>query len=277
MRNGFWLIAGLISVCVARGEAQVPRTISCNDVSGRPVTPVQVMNGTIAKATTDQNGRRVIEYDPRPLDGISSQEQLFVYAHECGHHALGHDSRGPLDISQEQDADCYGIRSLISRVGVTDYDVGILEANMRDLSTANARHFPWRPRPYNLQDCLPSVISAREVARRAETSVDNCVLHNDAENAILKESRDRRVIDAAYSVGNRCTRDLNCTFTIEVGTLPDADADLGSWRGFSVQKTIAEQHSLRPMATKTEFRFQAAVDAVPSGESVDFRVLASCR
>ncbi len=277
MRNGFWLIVGLISLFVARGEAQVPRTITCNDVSGRPVTPVQVMNGTIAKATTDQNGRRVIEYDPRPLDGISSQEQLFVYAHECGHHALGHDSRAPLDISQEQDADCYGIRSLISRVGVTDYDVGILEANMRDLSTANARHFPWRPRAYNLQDCLPSVISAREAARRRAESVDDCVLHNDAENAILSESRDRRVIDASYSVGNRCGRDLNCTFTIEVGTLPDADADLGSWRGFRAQKIITEQRRLGPMAAKADFRFDASVDAVPTGESVDFRVLASCQ
>lgn len=277
MRNGVWLMVGLISVFVAQGEAQVPRTMTCNDVSGRPVTSVQVMNGTIAKATTDQNGRRVIEYDPRPLDGISSQEQLFVYAHECGHHALGHDSRGPLDISQEQDADCYAIRSLISRVGVTDYDVGILEANMRDLSTANARHFPWRPRAYDLQECLPSVISTREAARRAATSVDNCAFHNDAENAILKESRDGLVIDGAYSVGNRCTRDLNCTFTIEVGTLPDADADLGSWRGFRVQKTIAEQHGLASMAAKTDFRFHASVDAVPTGESVDFRVLASCR
>ena len=84
-------------------------------------------------------------------------------------------------------------------------------------------------------------------------------------------------IDGAYSVGNRCTPALNCTFTMEVGTLPDADADVGSWRGFRAQKTITEQHRLGPMAAKAEFRFHVTVDAIPTGDSVDFRVLTSCR
>jgi hypothetical protein len=279
MRKNSWLALGLICLFAGLSEAQpVPRIVTCNDPGGRPVPPVQVTNGTIAKATIDHDGRRVIEYDPRRIDGISSQQQLFIYAHECGHHALGHESREPFNITQEQDADCSGVRSLINRYGFTDYSIGILEATMRDLTPAYARHLPWRPRGYNLQDCLPSVISAREAAAsRTEASVDDCVLHNDGENAILSNSRDRRNIDAAYSVGNRCTRDLNCTFTIEVGTLPDADADVGSWRGFRAQKTITEQHRLGPMAARVEFHFHATVDAVPTGESVDFRVLTACR
>ena len=279
MRNGSWLAVGLICVFAWRSEAQpVPLTITCSDSSGRPVPPVQVMNGTIAKATTDHDGRRVIEYDPRRIDGISSQQQLFTYAHECGHHALGHDFRQPFNISQEQDADCSGVRSLINRYGFTDYSIGILEATMRGLTSAYARHLPWRPRTYNLEDCLPSVISARDATRRrAETSADDCGVHNDGENAILSQNRDRRGIEGAYSVGNRCAREVNCTFTVEVGTLPDAAADVGSWRGFRAQKTIAEQHRLGPMAAKAEFRFYATVDAIPADESVDFRVLTSCR
>jgi hypothetical protein len=279
MRNGSWLAVGLICVFAWRSEAQpVPLTITCSDSSGRPVPPAQVTNGTIAKAMIDREGRRVIEYDPRSIDGISSQQQLFVYAHECGHHALGHDFRQPFNISQEQDADCSGVRSLINRYGFTDYSIGILQATMRDLTPAYARDLPWRPRLYNLEDCLPSVISARAAASgRAETSADSCVLHNDGENAILSKSRDGRSIDATYSVGNRCTRDLNCTFTTEIGTLPDVDADVGSWRGFRAQKTITDQHRLGPMAPKAEFRFHATVDAIPTGESVDFRVITSCR
>jgi hypothetical protein len=70
---------------------------------------------------------------------------------------------------------------------------------------------------------------------------------------------------------------LTCTFTVEVGTLPDSDADVGSWRGFHVQNMHTEQHRLPPMAALAEFRVHATVDAVPAGESVDFRVLTSCR
>ena len=111
-------------------------------------------------------------------------------------------------------------------------------------------------------------------------SADDCGVHNDGENAIVNASRDRLVIDGVYSAGNRCARDVTCTFTIQLGTLPDTSIDVGSWRDFRVQKTITGQHVLpagKPgAAAKLSFRFRGAVDTVPAGESVDFRVLTSC-
>ena len=101
-----FLTAGFI-LTAASAEAQpVPLTITCNDANGRAVTAVQVSNGTIAKAVIDSDARAVVQYDPRKVDGVLLQDQLFVYAHECGHHALGHDPRASFSAAQEQEADC---------------------------------------------------------------------------------------------------------------------------------------------------------------------------
>ena len=281
MRRLAWLVVASIAAFAAESQAQsIPLTLTCNDPGGRPVAAVQVASGIIAKAKVDQGGRPVIEYDPRPIAGISRQQQLFVYAHECGHHALGHDRRGPsTNLAQEQDADCDGIRSLMNKVGFTAPDVGILQAVMQQLGAGDARHLPWPARVYNLDGCLatetPDQRAARE-NRSRDTSADDCVQHRDAANVILDESRDGRTIEGLYAAANRCTREVACTFTIETGTLPDADIDLGSWAHFRVQKTRAEQHSMKP-AAEMEFRFRETIDNVPAGESVDFRVLKSCQ
>ena len=91
MRKLSWLVVASVAAFAMQSQAQsIPLTITCNDMSGRAVTGVQVRTGIIAKATIDPDARPVIEYDPRPVDDISPQLHLFIYAHECGHHALGH-------------------------------------------------------------------------------------------------------------------------------------------------------------------------------------------
>jgi hypothetical protein len=155
----------------------------------------------------------------------------------------------------------------------------ILQSDMRDLAPAAARRLPWRPRMYDLEDCLPEVVSRRQAAARAgEATANDCVAHNDAENAIVSASRDRLTIEGSYAVRNTCRRDLTCTFAIELGTLPDEDADAGSWRNFRVQKTLTERHMLPAgQAQSVEFRFRGSVETVRAGESVDFRVTPACR
>jgi len=277
-----FITVGLL-LTAASGEAQpIPLTITCNDVNGRAVSAVQVTNGTIARAAIDQDGRVVIQYDSRKVDGVASQDQLFVYAHECGHHALGHDSRASFSAAQEQEADCYGIRALIARVGFTPSDVATLQMEMSGLGAGIARRLPWRARTYDLDGCVPEVAARRQAAtRQGETSPDECVVHNDGESAIERASRDGRVIDGMYSVRNGCARDVACTFTIEVGTLLESDIDVGSWRSFRVQSTITEQHVLKPgprgPAAKMEFRFRGGVETVATGEAVDFRVRPACQ
>ena len=69
---------------------------------------------------------------------------------------------------------------------------------------------------------------------------------------------------------------LRSAFTIETGTLPDADIDIDSWSHFRAQKTRTEEHMLKA-GSETEFRFDETIDNVPINESVDFRVLKACR
>jgi len=277
--RAFALAGGFLLVVAAPSHAQPPpATIMCTDAGAHPVRAVQVTSGMIAKATTDSDGRPVIEYDPRPIDGVSSQQRLFVYAHECAHHALGHDAGPTYTPAQEQQADCYGIQTLIRRAGFTSHDVVILQTAMHDLPASTARRLPWRTRAYDLEGCLPDAVSPRQAAGRAgEQTAGDCVVHNDATNAIVSASRDHLTIDGVYAAGNRCQRELTCTFTIELGTLPDSDADAGSWRNFRVQQTITEQHALSRQVANTEFRFHGSVRTVRDGESVDFRVVPACR
>ena len=281
--TGRTLIAvGLVLAAAARGQAQpVPRTLTCNAASGRAVAAVQVANGTIAKAAIDQDGRAVVQYDPRTVDGVTPQDQLFVFAHECGHHALGHDSHAPFSAAQEQDADCYGVRALTNRVGFTPSDVAILQMDMSDLGTDTSRRLPWRARTYDLEGCVPEIAARRQAAARTgEADPGACVVHNDGENTIENETRDGRVIDGLYSVRNGCGRDVTCTFTIEVGTLKESDVDVGSWRSFRAQRTMTQEHTLKSgqpgSAATIDFRFRGTVDAVPAGELVDFRVIPAC-
>ena len=261
----------------ASSHAQTPTTISCTDGRGQAVRAVQTTNGVLAKATTDDRGQPIIQYDARRVDGISPQLQLFVYAHECGHHALGHDTTRSFTDDQEHDADCRGIDMLTRRLGFTSNDVMLLQARMLELGSGTARRLPWRTRMYDLEGCLPEVISRREASRPKEMIATDCVVHSDAENAIVSVSRDRLTIEGTYTARNRCARDVGCTFTIELGTLPYSDVDVGSWRNFRAQKTITEQHMLPANQANVEFRFRGSVDAVPDGNAVDFRVVPSCR
>jgi len=272
--------ACLVIVCAvflpARSYAQ-PMTLTCNDRDGRVVVGVQATDGVLAKAAIDATGRRIIRYDPRQVTTISAQQHLFVYAHECGHHALGHNLAGqPLTPAEEHDADCYGIRALMNKAGVIADDVQALQNQMQTLGPGDARRLPWQRRTYALVSCVAKAASDQTANTNATTDADACVDHTDADNQIVAKSRDGRSFTAVYSAANHCAVDLTCRFTVEIGTLPDADADVGSFFRFHAQKTRVDQRVLKARA-KEEFRFQETTDAIPAGESVDFRVTATCR
>ena len=273
------LVATMVLMGAMRSVAQpTPGPMTCRASNGRDVISVAARSGPIAKASTDAEGRATIEYDARESAGLVPQVRLFVYAHECGHHALGHDPHSSFTSSQETDADCFAIRTLETRFGFTANDAGLLQNAMHDAPPEVIRRLPWRPRPYDLPGCLPEEISRRQAARPAPFDINSCARTNDAQNAIVNESKDRLSIEAAYIVRNTCSRDVSCTFTIEVGTLPDTDADAGSWRNFHVQRRITEEHSIRSGERGAEFRIRAAIDVVRSGESIDFRVtVGTCR
>ena len=138
IRRAMLAVAAWLSLCAVRSSAQT-LTMSCADAMGRPVQSVQRTNSVIAKAGLDESGRPIIDVDSRRIEGVNAQEQLFVYAHECGHHALGHDVNQPYTAAQERAADCQAIQVLTRRAGLTSNDVMILQTQLRDLPTGSAR------------------------------------------------------------------------------------------------------------------------------------------
>jgi len=273
MRTATFVVIGCVLMFPARSGAQT-MTITCNDPDGRAVIAVQTTDGVLARAAIDDSGRRVIRYDSRQVPGISPQQHLFIYAHECGHQALGHDVRkAAFTPTQEHDADCYGIRTLMNKAGVTADDVQKLYNEMQKLGANDARRLPWQKRPYDLLSCLPN--TASETSSRIREA-DACVDHSDADNQIVSKTRDGRSFTGVYSAANHCDHDVACTFTIDIGTLPDVDADAGSYGRFHSQNTRTEQHLLKARGHE-EFRIQDTTDAPPAGESVDFRVERACQ
>lgn len=94
---------------------------------GLPV--IETYNPQGASASRSANGSPVIYIDPSILRGWDNSYRLFVFAHECGHHSLGHSTPQGMYFrntvywatsSQELAADCFAAQALASRGRTND-------------------------------------------------------------------------------------------------------------------------------------------------------------
>lgn len=106
------------------------------------------------KRAKDPFGRPLIAYDPTVLSTvIHPQTRRFFYAHECGHHALGHPLQG-IVLGQEQQADCWGIVTLFKAHAISDDDVAVIQGDMATIGPGDWTHLPGPVRAINLVACL---------------------------------------------------------------------------------------------------------------------------
>lgn len=126
----------------------------CVDYRGVPVASI-VNNGLpdVAMATYAQNGAPVILYNPSALAWLSHPTRLFFYAHECAHHVLAHGVRGH-PLAREQEADCWGIRQLVSMGMLDNQGVFAVQNDMARVGRGDWTHLPGVPRAINLAACL---------------------------------------------------------------------------------------------------------------------------
>ena len=126
----------------------------CVDFRGFPVASVSFNNlGDVAKATYAPNGAPVIYYDESVLTWIHPQTRIFFYAHECGHHVLGHLVRN-IPFMAEQEADCWAINTLYADGLLDDNDVAIIQADLARFGRGDWTHLPGPMRAINLRRCL---------------------------------------------------------------------------------------------------------------------------
>lgn len=143
-------------------NAQMITFDGCRDIRGIPVASlldVRVQDVAIAGLAPD--GTPIIRYNPNVLSWFHPKTRLWWYGHECGHHALGHNFGTTHPMRVEQDADCFGIRSLVDAGLVDDGDISAIQLDLSRLGPGDWSHLPGPVRAVNLRQCLQGARSAR--------------------------------------------------------------------------------------------------------------------
>ncbi len=151
-RNILWLttVAFLIS---STASGQMITYDGCADFRGVPVASVMNPQHNDVASATYINGQPIIIYNPTVLSSMSRQTRLWMYAHECAHHALAHAIRN-IPFSQEQEADCWGIRTLTEQGLLDDDDLLVIQRELGRFGPGDWTHLPGRQRAINLRRCL---------------------------------------------------------------------------------------------------------------------------
>lgn len=137
------------------GRAQMITYDGCRDIRGVPVASVMDIGiRDVAVAGLAPNGAPIIRYNPQVLSWFHPKTRLWWYAHECGHHALGHNFGTTHPLRMEQDADCFGIRSLVEEGLVDDDDIPVIQADLSRAGPGDWTHLPGPVRAVNLRRCL---------------------------------------------------------------------------------------------------------------------------
>jgi hypothetical protein len=182
----------------------------CVDARGLPVASIPNYGlNDIASATLDPAGRPVIYYNPRVVVTHYPATRLFFYAHECGHHALGH-TFGSVGMSQEQAADCWAIRTLDERGMVTQADVAVIQRELVQFSRADWTHLPGGQRAINLAACLqmeedrpePKPDRRPTSKDRCEARYQSCMDDVQTRSDCMDEMRDKCVDECISQYGN---------------------------------------------------------------------------
>jgi hypothetical protein len=151
------LVFGLLALSVfsLKLEAQTVTFDGCRDINGYAVASVSNPSIQDIAIAAIFRGNPVIYYNPYVLANTRAQTRLFFYAHECGHHALGHTLKG-LQLGQEQEADCWGINTLVEQRLVSDNDISLIQADIARFARGDWTHLPGPQRAINLRGCLGS-------------------------------------------------------------------------------------------------------------------------
>lgn len=122
--------------------------LSCNDYFGNPV---RIMSDpslpNVGIATQGWYGEPLIVLNPDVLARFSPTVQVWWFAHECAHKALG-------PANNETNADCFGIRRMRQYGMITSYhQLAAFSEELRDLAGSPMGHLPGPIRAANIINC----------------------------------------------------------------------------------------------------------------------------
>ena len=125
----------------------------CFDIRGAPVASIASPVNDVAKAGLGPTGNPVIYYNPNVLRWMAPETRLFWYGHECAHHALGHLFGSAHPLHAEQQADCWGINTLVEEGYLRESDLPVIQKDLSP-SPGDWTHLPGPQRAINLARCL---------------------------------------------------------------------------------------------------------------------------
>lgn len=110
---------------------------------------------SIAVAVEKSGTTPLTVINPTLMNKFSKQMGTFVQFHECGHHSLGHlINNSSTTMSQEQEADCYGIRVALTLGKIQFSDLEILQKEISSIGTGDWQHLSGATRSLNIKKCL---------------------------------------------------------------------------------------------------------------------------
>lgn len=156
---------GLSLVAAGETSAQVPYE-GCTTRQGRPI--VGIVSDSLPYAgwaTIRSDGTPVIYWNPKQQYSPQGVTQVFLYLHECAHHALGHvyGFQGTVDQQKEheREADCWAYQLLVDGGMVTGSRLEVLERDIR-YSTGDAIHLGGEAALNSLHACLDARTNSRQ-------------------------------------------------------------------------------------------------------------------
>lgn len=124
--------------------------VHCEDHTGRPVLFVpNYQLQDVGRALPSHNPMQppIIELNPNVLASLSLRMQLFWYAHECAHHAIGND---------EILADCWAVRRMRDQGYLAPWQVPELQQQIVHTSGSIWGHLPGPLRAQHFGRCYYS-------------------------------------------------------------------------------------------------------------------------
>ncbi|HEX7918160.1 MAG TPA: hypothetical protein VF454_02100 [Gemmatimonadales bacterium] len=150
----------LLSLAATPLVAQVPYN-GCVDRAG--VTIIASVHNEIGAGAiaTRENDKPVIQWNQGSLQWTRPATQLFVYLHECGHHALGHLYK-PTAARWEREADCWAMELLVDGGMLGPEDEGALRHDLARMFPGDGLHLPGEAALRDMQGCMHSRTDKRQ-------------------------------------------------------------------------------------------------------------------
>jgi hypothetical protein len=134
--------------------------LSCLDARGTPVLIGESLSlNNVGYASFLAAGNLwlpVIVFNPLVLRTYDPRTQVFWFAHECAHHALGHVLGGSMGVRSpraEVDADCLAAKALRWSYGFGPSDVSAVALSIVSLPGSAAGHLPGFQRAMHIMRC----------------------------------------------------------------------------------------------------------------------------